>query len=248
MSSVSKRMRVFAGPNGSGKSTILKVVQDQGIDIGTYINADDYKKSINENHNFDFSDSGSSLNKESFIASFKKSPLFDKADGECLLSSLSHQDNHLLFSKSYLVNDYFTSFLASYIREQLLANSNKFTFETVMSHPSKLEFMSLAKEKGFKVYLYFVSLANPELNKQRVDFRVKNGGHSVPPKDIENRYYRTMGFLYDAIRIADSSYIFDNSYSEPKLFATVVNKEIKITDGKTTIPLWFQKYVLDKLK
>ena len=56
MSSVSKRMRVFAGPNGSGKSTILKVVQDQGIDIGTYINADDYKKSINENHNFDFSD------------------------------------------------------------------------------------------------------------------------------------------------------------------------------------------------
>ena len=49
MSSVSKRMRVFAGPNGSGKSTILKVVQDQGIDIGTYINADDYKKSINEN-------------------------------------------------------------------------------------------------------------------------------------------------------------------------------------------------------
>jgi predicted ABC-type ATPase len=42
-----------------------------------------------------------------------------------------------------------------------------------MSHPSKLDFIKKAKNLGYKTYLYFVSLENPEMNVDRVDARVK---------------------------------------------------------------------------
>ncbi len=44
--------------------------------------------------------------------------------------------------------------------------------ESVRSHPTKLEFMRQTQMSGFKVYLYFVSLVDPELNTHRVLARV----------------------------------------------------------------------------
>ena len=56
-----------------------------------------------------------------------------------------------------------------------------------------------------------------------------------------------MELLFDAIKLVDKAYIFDNSYSEPKLFASIENDEIKISDNIDYIPTWFQEYVLNKL-
>lgn len=33
---------------------------------------------------------------------------------------------------------------------------------------------------GYQVYLYYVSTASPEINKFRVELRVREGGHDVP--------------------------------------------------------------------
>lgn len=115
-----------------------------------------------------------------------------------------------------------------------------------MSHVSKIEFMKTAREHGFKIYLYFISLENFELFVNRVKARVELGGHDVPIEKITDRYERTMNFLLDAIRLADRSFLFNNSYSSPKLFASVENDEIKI-ENTSFAPLWFQKYVLEKL-
>jgi predicted ABC-type ATPase len=166
--------------------------------------------------------------------------------GAELYSVLKYGDNKISLPPSYLVNDYFTSFLASYIREQLLANCDKFSFETVMSHPSKLDFMTKAKNEVFKVYLYFVSLISPDLNVARVEARVKEGGHDVPENKIRERYERTMNNLLPAIEIADESYIFDNSGNTQNLFAHVEDGNINLL--LKTIPSWFQEYVLKQLK
>lgn len=80
----------------------------------------------------------------------------------------------------------------------------------------------------------------------RVKARVEQGGHDVPTQKITERYERTMNFLLDAIRLADKAFLFDNSYSSPKLFAIVENEEIKL-QNTSYAPFWFQKYVLDKL-
>ena len=50
-----KRLRIFAGPNGSGKSTIRQIVEEVGVHLGIYVDADDIKRSINDSHSFDFS-------------------------------------------------------------------------------------------------------------------------------------------------------------------------------------------------
>jgi len=115
-----------------------------------------------------------------------------------------------------------------------------------MSHPSKLEFIDLAKKQGYRIYLYFVALDNPALCVARVEARVKQEGHDVPTHKVIDRYERTMNLLLDAIKLADRAYLFDNSYSEPKMFATANNREITIVNTDFA-PAWFQKYVIDKL-
>lgn len=246
MNVVIKRMRVFAGPNGSGKSTILQIVKDNHVRLGVYCNADDYKRGINTTHYFDFNSCGLNVNYAEFENSFSSSSLFKKADGERVLSASRIDGGRLLFETDFEVNDYFTSFLCAYVRNELIANGcSKFTFETVMSHPSKLDFMMKAKEKGYKVYLYFISLTDPSLNVKRVKSRVLQGGHDVPEEKIKERYNRTMDNLLDAILIADKSYIFDNSRQQPVLFATVEKQQLHIADS--TVPIWFNKYVINKL-
>lgn len=236
---------MFAGPNGSGKSTIIQIVRDASINMGIYCNADDYKISINNTHTFDFNSCNLKLYGDNFLESVKGSSLFREMQGDELLTKISFKDNKIIFSEDCQVNDYFASFLVSYILSNLIGQCEKFSYETVMSHPSKLSFMQIAKDKGYKVYLYFISLVDPQLNVGRVATRVQFGGHDVPTDKVESRYYRSMENLLPAIKIADKSYIFDNSYEEPKMIATVINNEIKTSS--TIIPLWFKTYVLEKL-
>ena len=212
---VKKRLRVFAGPNGSGKSTITKIVLDH-VDLGIYVNADEIKVLLSEKRFVDFSSFGLHLNEDKFKADFLKSTLAEKIDdANATLSDIYFDQDKVVLRDDYVIEDYFVSFITSYIWNELLECSGKFTIETVMSHPSKLDFMNRAKAKGFKVYLYFVSLADPELNKRRVQTRVAQGGHPVDEDKINERYYRTMGYLYDALKIADSAYMFDNSAVKP---------------------------------
>ena len=244
-----KRLRIFAGPNGSGKSTIIQIVKDAGVSLGVYVNADEYKKEININHSFDFSSIGIQWNADEFLAAYRNSTtLYAQSDGDNLSSIISFDEKGCKFPPNYIVNDYFTSFLASYVRHRLLENGNKFTFETVMSHHSKLEFIQYAREQGYKIYLYFVSLSDPTLNENRVKQRVLQGGHDVPTEKIKERYYRTMDLLLKAIKLSDKAYIFDNSYSSPKIFARIEKEELIIDEDADYIPTWFSTYVLHKLK
>lgn len=49
--------------------------------------------------------------------------------------------------------------------------------------------MRKAQEKDIKVYLYFVALADPELNKRRVQTRIAQGGQPVAEEKIIECYY-----------------------------------------------------------
>lgn len=208
--------------------------------MGVYVNADELKVTIHQKSRLSFSDFQIDVDEASVLDAIKNTP-FNIHNTE----NWRFEDNGLVFLDSNSVSDYFIAFLADFIRHQLLEQKDRFSFETVMSHPSKLEIMKQAKEKGFKVYLYFVSLQHPALNILRVKTRVDQGGHDVDEEKITSRYARTMDLLYDAIKIADSAYIFDNSGSEPKLIA---QKEAgKLTAKVDFVPPWYKMYVLDKI-
>ena len=49
-------MRIFAGPNGSGKTTIFKgILNEEDIQLGVYVNADDIEKDLRETSSISFS-------------------------------------------------------------------------------------------------------------------------------------------------------------------------------------------------
>jgi len=98
-------------------------------------------------------------------------------------------------------------------REAALAQGRDHAFETVMSHPSHIDYMKEAASAGFEVRLYFVATEDPVINLDRVGNRVVRGGHDVPADRIVGRYHRCSANLPDAIAAATHCEIFDNSSS-----------------------------------
>jgi predicted ABC-type ATPase len=245
MSSV-KRLRIFAGPNGSGKSTMIRVVSDLGVHLGIYVNADEIKIELDRDHFLDFDRYSIVLDVEHLKASLLSSSFYSSNESEDLTGGLIVEKNCLFIDAVVAQDQKFSLFLADYIRLLLVTTCNKFTFETVMSHPSKLEFIRLAKSLGYRIYLYFISLEDPIMNVARVEARVRQGGHDVPTDKIVDRYARTMNLLLDAIKLVDRAYLFDNSSTHPILFATSQHDEISLVNMEYA-PDWFQKYVIDKL-
>jgi predicted ABC-type ATPase len=96
-------------------------------------------------------------------------------------------------------------------RQELLLARESMAFETVMSHPSKIEFAIAARTAGYLVTLIFVGVISPEISILRVKQRVANGGHDVPRQKIIDRYDRVMALLPQAIRAVDRALLFDNS-------------------------------------
>lgn len=88
-----------------------------------------------------------------------------------------------------------------------------FTFETVMSHPSKTAILAKAASLGYKTYLYFVTTSKPDVNLERIKSRIKKGGHNVSKQKTIERFYRSIGLLPEAIKKCDRAFVFDNSTS-----------------------------------
>lgn len=240
-----KRLRVFAGPNGSGKSTITRIVAEEGYDLGVYVNADDIKQVLIKSRELDFNKYQVIVDEKIFLEQLSKSQVIQKAEQKINNADIHIVDNHLSIALEGEVNDYFVAFVADFLRVALLSAGKKFSFETVMSHRSKIEFMKQAKAAGYKVYLYYVALKDPELNVLRVNWRVEEGGHTVPEEKIRSRYYSSLSLLSEAVSVADNSYIFDNSGGEHRLLAQVVNKELKVLVDY--YPSWFEEYYIDTI-
>ncbi|MGE3260792.1 MAG: zeta toxin family protein [Bacteriovoracia bacterium] len=95
-----------------------------------------------------------------------------------------------------------------------ISKGDNFCFETVFSHPSKLELIREAQESGYEVTLVYIHLANDSLNQARVYQRVAEGGHNVPADKIKSRIPRTMENVHLALPMVRDAVLYDNSYSE----------------------------------
>src|SRR6266851_2309336 len=65
-------------------------------------------------------------------------------------------------------------------RDECIEARQSFSFETVMSHPSKIDILVKARAVGFCIQLFFVGTDDPRTNIDRVALRVSRGGHDVP--------------------------------------------------------------------
>ena len=87
------------------------------------------------------------------------------------------------------------------------------SWETVFSHPSRLDVIREAKNLGYTVTLIYVTTINPKINIERVRIRAERGGHTVPDEKVISRYHRSVGMLPEMISLADEVLVYDNSMS-----------------------------------
>lgn len=103
---------------------------------------------------------------------------------------------------------------------ELLNEQETFAFETTLATRSYRNKILKAKKQDYTITLLFFWLNNVELAKERVKIRVKEGGHNIPGKIIERRYYKGINNLFDIyLPIIDGALIFDNSYGKHELIA-----------------------------
>jgi predicted ABC-type ATPase len=140
-------------------------------------------------------------------------------------------------------------------REECIEAKRSFSFETVMSHPSKVDVLIRAKSAGFRVRLFFVGTDDPRTNIDRVAIRVAQGGHDVPKDRIVARWARTMELLHRAVSASDETFVFDNSDTAPvpvgprlvfrRFCAAERDPEIH---QFAPVPNWVRHYVLGPLQ
>ena len=254
-------MRVFAGPNGSGKSTIISAIRDYPfssgqLDFGIYVNADDIAKDLRQG-TFIFDKYELTVSQEQFLEVALVSGLVSEAFPQELFRASFHIENNRVTLIESQADERLAQILADFLRKKLVEEGKKFSFETVFSHPSKLDIMRLAAEKGYKVYLYFVSTESPEINKYRVKVRVKQNGHNVPDEKIESRYYRSLELLYDAAQLTYQSFFYDNSKELKAGRQFLPFAQFRVKDGRKVwtpesiegdkVPGWFIAYYYNKI-
>lgn len=237
-------MRVFAGPNGSGKTTIFKgLLGNKHIHLGVYVNADDIEKELAASGTLSFQEYKLNLD-EKVVWNFFKSSHFSpvKRNEPDLCDKLKVKNNQLHMETT--VDSYLAADIAELVRQQLLSQGISFTYETVMSHEGKVDFLAKAKQSGYRVYLYYIATEDPEINASRVNVRVAQQGHAVPEDIIKNRYYKSLNNMKPAVKNSSRAYIFDNSEKQAKFVAEISDgSDVVLNDG-VEVPNWVAEYLL----
>ena len=128
------------------------------------------------------------------------------------------------------------------LREQCLAERKSLIFETVLSADDKLDYIRRAKDAGFFIRIFFVSTNHPTINAARIAHRVMEGGHDVPISKIISRYFKSILNCRRISRLADRTYIYDNSIDgqEAQLLFRFVDGKLSKQYVKE-IPEWAKK-------
>ena len=121
-----------------------------------------------------------------------------------------YEREHLKHIKNPLIRSEAARTWSEERRRALMATKQSFASETVFSHVSKIALMEQAKQAGYQIVLYVVAIDKPETLVERVNQRVREGGHNVPTDKILSRYPKTLANLAKALPLADAAFLYDS--------------------------------------
>ncbi|KAJ50216.1 putative ABC-type ATPase [Clostridium tetanomorphum] len=125
--------------------------------------------------------------------------------------------------------------IKTYISEEVSFNQ-----ETTLSGRSIINNIKKAKQNGYTIIVNYIGVESAEIAKQRVDLRVKKGGHGIEHKDIERRYVDSLENLVNIIPICDEINVYDNT-DIFKLIACIRNGQLIWNDEE--LPEWIKQIV-----
>ncbi len=128
--------------------------------------------------------------------------------------------------------------LATEMRFRLLYEGRSFCFETVFSHPSKIDFVAQAKALGYQIILVFIHLDTVSLNQARVAQRLSEGGHNVPDEKVANRIPRLLQNIKQTLPLCNQVRILNNSRIDSPFQQVAVIRNGQTIQQEIPLPDW----------
>jgi predicted ABC-type ATPase len=135
---------------------------------------------------------------------------------------------------------------AEMMREKLIMDGANFCFETVFSHPSKVDFLGKAKAFGYQIIMVVIHVDDVSLNQARVSQRVSTGGHHVPDDKVASRIPRTLDNVRSALPLCDHVTFLDNSSAENPYVRLATIKNQVVTLHQDPMPAWLAAILNDQ--
>lgn len=132
-----------------------------------------------------------------------------------------------------------------------------FAFETTLGANTIPRLLLQAASQGIEIYVWYVGLSSPELHIERVQSRVRRGGHDIAAEHIRRRYDRSRLNLIELLPHLTALRVFDNSEEtdpaagktpKPKLLLHVERGKILNPRDLKRTPDWAKPIVAAALK
>jgi len=169
---------------------------------------------------------------------------FEVFDGDKYISRLQHQFPE---TGSDVLSNRVNEIDFQEAKENAIRVKGNFAFETNFSSEDPTFSVRQFKEAGYNVHLVFIGVNTLEECIQRVDIRVKSGGHKVSEESIEYNFKYGYKHLYAHYSLFDTVSLYENSIA-PSDIETVPRKLLflKKTNIKVypkQLPMWAKKFL-----
>ncbi len=124
-----------------------------------------------------------------------------------------------------------------------LEKREHFVYEGHFTNDSAWDIPKRFKDAGYKTNLLFFGLLSPDLSELRVVDRVKEGGHYVDRRTIEDNFYGNLEKLNKYSCIIDNLTVVDTSAVGHKVLCNIINGEVVESVSPKSLPAWFKSYL-----
>jgi predicted ABC-type ATPase len=126
-------------------------------------------------------------------------------------------------------------------REELIESRQSFIQESILSSDRKVQELTHMKERGYETTLIYMCLDNPNLNLERVQHRMEDGGNVVASEVVTRDYEASLQNLPKAVLIADTTRIYDNTKGDiPHKLLVTIEQGIA-TEHVERMPGWVER-------
>jgi len=138
-----------------------------------------------------------------------------------------------------------------------IAERKDFAFETTLGANTITRLLQEAATQGIEIHVWYVGLASAQLHIERVEVRVRAGGHAIAPDLIERRYEQSRINLIDLMPHLAELRVHDNSVDadpttrkppKPKLLLHMKGRRIINLDDLKDTPDWAKPILAVALK
>ena len=138
-----------------------------------------------------------------------------------------------------------------------IAERKDFAFETTLGANTIPRLLAQAAKEGIEIYIWYVGLSTPELHIERVQARVRRGGHDIAAEHIYRRFEHSRLNLIELMPQLTALRVFDNSANAdpatgktptPKLVLHLERGRIRNSQDLRHTPDWAKPIVATALK